>query len=113
MTTTQETHVQILTKHGLVWTKAWTTDVPGLYIVYSPDHETWSVTHKESGRSVLSISIPVVQALRNSVNTMKHLDWTVSEETLQESPQHRSMLDQAQQLLNSALPHSQPVVFVP
>jgi len=103
MTTAQETHVQILTKYGLMWTKAWSTDVPGLFIVYDADRETWSVTHKHSGRSVLSIQMPMVNTIRNTVNTLKDLDWTIDETVLEASTEHQSHLEQAQQVLNDAL----------
>lgn len=91
-------HVQIATKHGKLWTRAWGTDVPGLVVVYDTDNDRWTLTHQASGRAVLSMVAPIVSYLRLAALRMRELDWTVAEEDITDA--HRqAKLDASEALV--------------
>lgn len=82
-----ERHVQIATKHGKLWTRAWGTDVPGLVVVYDTDNDRWTLTHKASGKSVLAVTSNMVALMQEAASKLQELDWTVDEEGITE--QHK------------------------
>lgn len=101
MSLTQDTHVQVDTTHGKVWTKAWTTSVDGLVIVHDVDHDKWSLTHRASGKAVVELEGGVVNALRFAAHQLRQYDWTVSEGDLT-AEQLQAMLMSVTTLLQGA-----------
>lgn len=79
MSLTQDTHVQVDTTHGKVWTKAWTTSVDGLVIVHDVDHDRWNLTHRSSGKAVMQLQSGMVNALRVAAHRLRDHDWTQAE----------------------------------
>ena len=82
MSLTQDTHVQVATKHGKVWNKAWSTGVDGLVVVYDADHDRWSLTHRASGKAVLAIQANMLNLMRVAAHQLRALDWTVAEDAI-------------------------------
>lgn len=79
-----ETHVRIQTKHGLLWTRAWTTGTPGLVVVHDEERNRWTLTHRASGKAVIAVRAHVLEALRAAAYHLKDHDWTVDEEAIGE-----------------------------
>lgn len=87
MSLVQDTHVQVASSHGKIWTKAWQTDVPGIVVVHDADHDRWTLTHKASGKSVLAVTSNMVALMREAASKLQDLDWTVDEEGITEQHQ--------------------------
>ncbi len=79
MSLTQDTHVQVDTTHGKVWSKAWTTSVDGLVVVHDADHDRWSLTHRASGKAVVELQGRMVNALRVAAHQLRDYDWMLPE----------------------------------
>lgn len=79
MSLMQDTHVQVDTTHGKLWSKAWTTSVDGLVVVHDADHDKWSLTHRASGKAVLELQGGMVNALRVAAHQLRDHDWTQAE----------------------------------
>lgn len=77
-----DTHVQIASSHHRVWQQAWTTDVPGLVIFHDAAHDLWTITHKESGKAVVKVRVPMVDMLRGMAKALDNHDWTQQEANL-------------------------------
>jgi hypothetical protein len=93
MSLTQDTHVQVATKHGRIWSKAWSTGVDGLVVVHDPDHDRWSVTHRASGKAVVALQAAMVNLMRVAAHQLRTLDWTVAEDAI--SDEHRQAAAEA------------------
>jgi len=87
MSLIQDTHVQVDTTHGKVWSKAWTTSVEGLVVIHDADHDRWSLTHRASGKAVVELQGGMVNAMRVAAHQLRDHDWTVAEEAI--SHEHR------------------------
>ena len=77
-----DTHVQIASSHHKVWQQAWTTDVPGLVIFHDAGHDMWTLTHRESGKAVLRLRVPMVAMMRGMAKALCGFDWTGPEDGL-------------------------------
>jgi hypothetical protein len=79
-----DAHVKVATSGSMLWSKAWKTEVPGLYVVFDEAHDVWTLTHQQSGKAVLRLKSPLVDLMRDAARQLAGHDWTVGEEAITE-----------------------------